>query len=105
MFNEVTDNSFKVPAEGKTAVIFHIPGHCAGCKRVLDSLSKRPCEEWELYTINAENDELKSLVEDNKVQTAPTILLYENGELTQSIIGLKQFLTVADSVFGKVFSN
>lgn len=89
-----------IDTTGKTALLFHIPGHCAGCKRVKDSLSKRPCDGWKIYLVDAENDNNKPLIEKYQVSTAPTIVLYNDEEMTGTIVGLKDFLQKADELFG-----
>ena len=99
-FIDVKDTDRNIVEDGKVALLFHIPGHCAGCKRVIESLKNRKCDGWTFILVNAEEPENKELVERYEVRTAPTIVMNQ-GRLT----GLKDFLTNADSLFGSVFAD
>lgn len=91
----------EIPNEGKFAIVFHIPGHCAGCKRAIDQLQKRTCEGWDILLVDAESDDNKSLVEEYGAKTAPTVITYIDGKQKDTLVGLKNFLEKAD-IFGEL---
>lgn len=84
---------------GKTALLFHIPGHCAGCKRVIKVLETKSLEGWTIYKVDSECGDFADLVEQYKVQMAPTIITFENGEQKDFIAGLKGFIDKKE-IFG-----
>lgn len=106
MFEELDNGKLSIPGKGKVAFVFHLPGHCAGCQKVINSLKKRPCLGWkEINLIDAENEDNKVLVNKYKITTAPTILIFLEGELVETLTGLKAFLARADELFGELDHN
>ena len=82
----------EIPNEGKLAIMFHLPGHCAGCKVALSNLENKKLENIEVVLVNADEEEFKPLIAEYNVTTAPTIIVYENGEVVGEMRGLKDFL-------------
>lgn len=78
--------------EGNAAYLFHIPGHCAGCKRAISILQGMNTDDWTIYLINAEDKSNAELIEKYHVTTAPTIIIFKDGEEVEKLIGLKAFL-------------
>lgn len=101
-FIELSAPELNIPTSGKCCILFHLPGHCAGCKRVIESLKKRPCEGWTIILVNAENEELRPLVDEYSVAMAPTLIIYKDGKMINRMSGLKGFLASADEDFGEV---
>lgn len=84
---------------GKTALLFHIPGHCAGCKRVIKILETKSLTDWTIYKVDSECGDFTDLISQYQVQTAPTIITFENGEQKDVIAGLKDFIEKKE-IFG-----
>ena len=82
----------EIPNEGKLAIMFHLPGHCAGCKVALSNLENKKLENIEVVLVNADEEEFKPLIAEYNVTTAPTIIVYENGAVVGEMRGLKDFL-------------
>lgn len=82
----------EIPNEGKLAIMFHLPGHCAGCKVALSNLENKKLENIEVVLVNADEEEFKPLIAEYNATTAPTIIVYENGEVVGEMRGLKDFL-------------
>ena len=82
----------EIPNEGKLAIMFHLPGHCAGCKVALSNLENKKLENIEVVLVNADEEEFKPLSAEYNATTAPTIIVYENGEVVGEMRGLKDFL-------------
>lgn len=81
-----------IPGEGKLAIMFHLPGHCAGCKVALSNIENKKLENVEVVLVNADEESFKPLIEEYGATTAPTIIVYENGEIIGEMRGLKDFL-------------
>lgn len=88
---------FVIP-KGKVALVFHIPGHCAGCKRAISILKTKNLDDWSVFLINAEDESNAGLIKGYNVSTAPTIIVYENGNEINKLVGLKAFLD-SQSIF------
>lgn len=78
--------------KAKGAIVFHIPGHCAGCKRAIATLEQSASENWDIILIDAESDKFKSYVEKYGAKTAPTIITFNKGTADKTFTGLKEFL-------------
>lgn len=78
--------------KGKVALLFHIPGHCAGCKRVISMLENKKLDNWTIFKIDSEAEEFAHLIKKYNVCMAPTIITFENGEQKETIAGLKAFI-------------
>ena len=90
----------KINFDGNVALVFYIPDRCAGCKRVINTLEAKKLENWTVYKIDSDSGEFADLVEQYEVQTAPTVIILENGEQKDFIEGLKTFLSKKD-IFGE----
>lgn len=84
---------------GKSALLFFIPDHCAGCKRAINILNGINTDGWDIALVNTENFAFRDLISDNDVTTAPT-LIYNNGTVREKIYGLKRFLDTYKKIFG-----
>lgn len=63
---------------------------CAPCK-ALAPLFKKLSEETEnvsFFSLTPESDELQALAKELNITTVPTILVYENGAVTQTVRGM-----------------
>ena len=82
--------------EGNIGLFFHLPGHCAGCKRALGILEKKDLSNWKILLVNADIDDFKTLVHqfecyhlflalstyintpaNSPINKAPTILIHQ----------------------------
>lgn len=84
---------------GRYGILFHIPSHCAGCKKALSVLENKQFD-WDVYTVDAESEALSGLVDKYKPTTAPTLIIVENGKEVERIVGLKAFLDNHERLFG-----
>ena len=91
MIKELTKGK-NIKGNGKEALLFHIPGHCAGCKRVISILQTKKLEDWNIYTVNSESGEFTELINKYNVVTAPTVVTFKDGVQQEVIVGLKAFL-------------
>lgn len=81
-----------IPKEGKLAIMFHLPGHCAGCKVALSNLQNKELKDVTVVLVNADEETFRPLITEYNATTAPTIIVYENGEIIGEMRGLKDFL-------------
>lgn len=86
------NNNKEFLGEGNHALLFHIPGHCAGCKRVIGILETKELKDWTIYKVDAECDDNKDLISEYSVTTAPTIVTFKDGVQQEVIAGLKAFI-------------
>lgn len=84
----------------KSALLFHIPGHCAGCKMAIQVLNKLNTENWDIVLVNAEDELLEYLVTKHNISQTPTIVVFNNGKEVETIVGLKEFLA-KQKMFGE----
>lgn len=85
--------------EPNGAILFHIPEHCAGCKRAINHLKMKSLTGWDIVLVDAEDTKFNYLVEKHNVAITPTIIVYENGQVTNKLAGLKSYLD-NNSIFG-----
>ena len=89
-----------IPEEGKYAVMFHLPGHCAGCKVALKTLEDKELKDITVELIDAGNEDNRPLINEYGVQTAPTIIYFEDGKVICRMDGLKAFISKQKEIFG-----
>ena len=93
-------SELNIPKEGKYAIMFHLPGHCAGCKVALKTLEDKELKDITVELIDAGDENNRPLINEYSAQTAPTIIYFENGELTCRMDGLKAFISKQKEIFG-----
>lgn len=77
-------------SKDKTLIIDFWAPWCGPCKAltpVLEELSSEMSDSVEVYKVNV--DDNTELAQEHGVQSIPTLLVYKNGSLSETIIGLK----------------
>ncbi len=81
----------KVTAEkDKTLIIDFWAPWCGPCKAltpVLEEISAEMSDKVGVYKVNV--DDNTDLAQEHGVQSIPTMLIYKNGSLSETIVGLK----------------
>jgi thioredoxin 1 len=81
----------KVTAEkDKTLIIDFWAPWCGPCKAltpVLEEISAEMSDKVGIYKVNV--DDNTDLAQEHGVQSIPTMLIYKNGSLSETIVGLK----------------
>jgi len=83
-FDKVTSS------KDKTLIIDFWAPWCGPCKAltpVLEELSSEMSDLVEVYKVNV--DDNTELAQEHGVQSIPTLLVYKNGSLSETIVGLK----------------
>ena len=83
-FNKITSSS------GKTTFIDFWAPWCGPCKAlgpILEELNTEMSDKVAIYKVNV--DENTDLAQEHGVQSIPTILVYKDGSLSQTLVGLK----------------
>ncbi len=77
-------------AKDKTLIIDFWAPWCGPCKAltpVLEELASEMSDQVGVYKVNV--DDNTELAQEHGVQSIPTILVYKNGSLSETIVGLK----------------
>ena len=90
MVVEIEDKDFEeILKKDKKAVIDCYASWCGPCKMlspVLDELAKE-IDSYKFYKLNVDNSELAT--SKYEIMSIPTILIFEDGNLKDKIVGLK----------------
>ena len=89
-----------IPVTGKYVVMFHLPGHCAGCKVALNNLENKELKDVTVELVDAGDDNNRSLGEAYTVSTAPTLIVFNDGNEIGRMCGLKEFLAKNKELIG-----
>lgn len=99
-FIDITADKLNIKeTKGNAVIVFHIPGHCAGCKRAIETLKTMKLDNWTIYLVDAENADNKPLIDEYSAQIAPTLIIFKDGEQVNRTNGLKEFIQMKDVVF------
>jgi glutaredoxin len=89
-----------IPLEGKYAIMFHLPGHCAGCKVALKVLEGKKLENTTVELIDAGDEANRPLIDLFQATTAPTVIVFENGQAIGRMAGLREFNAKQQELLG-----
>lgn len=89
-----------IPSEGKHVIMFHLPGHCAGCKVALNTLENKELADVAVELIDAGNDSNRALSEAYGVTSAPTLIVFSDGSEIGRMCGLKEFIAKNKELIG-----
>ena len=79
-----------ISSENKTVLVDFWAPWCGPCKTltpILEDIANEKSEQVSVYKVNV--DENTDLAQEHGVQSIPTLLLYKNGSLSETIVGLK----------------
>ena len=62
-------------------------GPCKALSPILEELSSEMSDQVNIYKVNV--DENTELAQEHGVQSIPTILVYKDGSLSETVVGLK----------------
>ena len=71
-------------------------GPCKALGPILEELHQEMSDKVDIYKVNV--DENTDLAQENGVQSIPTLLLYKNGVLSQTLVGLKSKEELSEAI-------
>lgn len=92
--------ALEVPNVGKFAIVFHLPGHCAGCKVAVKTLGDKELKDVTVVLVDAGDDNNKYLIDKYKPSMAPTMIVFNDGEIIGRTAGLREFQAKQQELLG-----
>lgn len=94
------ENTLVIPEQGKFAILFHLPGHCAGCKVAVKTLEDKMLEDVTVVLVDAGDDKNKYLIDKYQPSMAPTMIVFNDGEIVDKTSGLREFQAKQKELLG-----
>jgi thioredoxin 1 len=87
--NKESYNNAVSSGEKTVMVDFWAPwcGPCKALTPILEEISSEMSEQVGIYKVNV--DENTDLAQEHGIQSIPTLLIYKNGSLSETIVGVK----------------
>ncbi len=89
MVKEIKDTEYEtLIKEGKVVIDCYAPwcGPCKMMSPIIDSIAEE-MKEIKFYKINV--DDAEKITEEFQIMSIPTILVFENGNLKEKVVGFK----------------
>ena len=93
-------NKLDIPTNGKFAIVFHLPGHCADCKVAVETLKKKKLENTTVVLVDAGDEANRYLINLFQATTAPTVIVFNDGEGVGRMAGLREFQAKQQELLG-----
>ena len=75
-------------AEGKTVLVEFSAPWCVYCRRLAPAMEKIAEEYKDILTVGSVNiDNEQELARQERIEVVPTLVLYKNGQVVDSIVG------------------
>jgi len=89
MVNEILENEFKEKISGGKVLVDCFATWCGPCRMlspIIDDLAKE-ISDYSFYKLDVDKNE--NIAREYGIMSIPTLLIFENGELKQTLVGFK----------------
>lgn len=89
MVNEILENEFKEKVSGGKVLVDCFATWCGPCRMlspIIDELAKE-ISDYSFYKLDVDKNE--NIAREYGIMSIPTLLIFENGELKQTLVGFK----------------
>ena len=90
MVKEIQDKEYeKIIKENKKVIIDCYAPWCGPCKMISPIIDKIAEEEKDIVFVKINVDNAEKITNDFQIMSIPTILVFENGELKEKVVGFR----------------